>query len=120
MLWVGIVELSQGRCNKVGEFKSVWLRVCGRERVDVENCTDVVVRGAKEGYLEAAITSNNRRVNEVGLEVWFVDESYRVLGDVGMVVVLDASCFEIMVMWMACVCDGGTWFLEAEDVNGVL
>ena len=71
-------------------------------------------------YLEAAITSHNGRVNEVGLEVWFVDEGYRVLGDVGMVVVLDASCFEVVVMWMTWVCDGGTWFLEAENVNGAL
>ena len=119
-MWVGLFELLQGRCKEVGELKSARSRVRERERIDVDDCTDVVVRGAEESYLETAITSNNWRVDEVGLEVWFVYEGNRVWGDVGMVVVFGTSCLEVMVMWMARVCDGDTWFLEAEDVNGAI
>ncbi len=48
-----------------------------------------------------------------------MDEGDRVCCDMGSVIVFMTGLCEGMVVWMSGISDGCTWFLKAEDVEGV-
>ncbi len=76
-------------------------------------------RGAEERDLETAVAGCDRGVNQVGLEKWVVDEGDCVGSDVCSVVMFVTGLCKAVVVGVSGIGDGGTWFLKAEDVEGV-
>ena len=70
--------------------------------------------------MDAAVTCDDGRVNEVRSKKEVLNKGDGVRCDVGGVVVFDAGLSEIVMVGVAGVGDGDAGFLNAEDVNGVI
>ena len=87
----------------------MWM--CRCVGIDVGDGTDVVLFGAKKSYLEASIAGDDRIVEEVGLEKWFVRERDGVTCDVRGIFICGTGLYEFMMVRMSWICDCVTGFL---------